>query len=46
MTQPVEVAYSGTLVVVVTGKRKELNILVKPNSFKPQIILVRTWIYT
>lgn len=41
----VEVAYNGKLIVVVTRKGKELNILVKLNSYKPLIILVGVLIY-
>lgn len=39
MTLPMEVASNGKLVVVGTRGGKELNILVKPNSYKPLIIL-------
>lgn len=41
MTLPVVVGHDGKLLVIVIRKEKEFNILVKPNSYRTQMILVK-----
>lgn len=41
MTLPVDVGHDGKLLVIVIRKEKELNILVKPSSYRTLMILVK-----